>query len=217
MSRSDNFQKQTVKNLVSDSPTGILNERKNDTVLWNDFRKGEEAAFIHIYKTYFDVLMNYGLQFFQESSSAEDFVQDLFIDLRCKRRKLKPIRNSVKAFLLVALKNKILDYKRKQLVRNKNMNWYFKEFEFIQPFEDQLIKTQEYQLKIEKLKSGLSKLTSRQREAIYYLYYENLSYAEISEIMRIDHVKSVRNMVYKAFGVLKPMLKMIIGFIAIFA
>jgi len=173
-------------------------EKFEEEKIWKDFKMGEESAFIAIYRQYFQTLINYGNQFFENKSEAEDFVQDVFIDLRLKRKKLKTLRGSIKVFLMVCLKNKILDFKRKEDTRDKNLTSYAKNFEFVFPHEDQLIRTQEYEWNVKKLKMALKTLTSRQREAIYYLYYENLSYQEIKTLMRFDNVKSVRNLVYKA-------------------
>jgi len=194
--------------------TGVgdkITEQSEELKIWQSFLNGDESAFIWIYKTYFQVLIKYGLQFFDQVSDAEDFVQDLFIDLRLKRKRLKYLKSSVKAYLLVSLKNRILDYKAKEIVHSKRMENYFENFEFVFPVEDEIIRTQEYNQKILKLKNALSKLSVRQREAIYYLYFENLSYAEIKDIMGIDQVKSVRNLVYKAFDKIKPILQMVIG------
>ena len=185
----------------------------DDHNLWDHLRTGEESVFICIYKKYFNILVSYGLQFFKDTIDAEDFVQDLFIDLRAKRAKLPPLRNSIKVYLFISLRNKILDFKRKEFVRNKNLKNYFEEFEFAVPVEEELIQTQEYADKVENLNKALSGLTSRQREAIYYLYYENLSYIEIREIMKLDHVRSARNLIYKAFNSLRTIIKSVISFL----
>lgn len=182
------------------------NIQLDDKSLWNLFREGDEAAFIRIYKKYFHTLLSFGLQFCQSTNDVEDFVQDLFINLRHKRSKLNPLKTSLKVFLMVSLKNSILDYKRKQLVRNRNLSSYWEEFEFVLPVEEEMINIQAYEEKLAKLKKGLEQLSSRQREALYYLYFENLSYTEIKELMHLDQVKSVRNLVYKALDALKPTL-----------
>lgn len=195
-------QKAPAEQAIALSP----NTQLDDKSLWNLFREGDEAAFIRIYKKYFQTLITFGLQFYKSTSDVEDFVQDLFINLRHKRSKLNPLKTSLKVFLMVSLKNSILDYKRKQLVRNKNMYYYTDEFEFVLPLEEEMIHIQEYEEKLVKLKKGLEQLSARQREALYYLYFENLSYLEIKELMHLDQVKSVRNLVYKALDALKPTL-----------
>ncbi|MEQ9287163.1 MAG: sigma factor-like helix-turn-helix DNA-binding protein [Cyclobacteriaceae bacterium] len=56
---------------------------------------------------------------------------------------------------------------------------------------------------IHKLNHAREYLTKRQKQAIYYFYYEDLSYEEVSEIMGLNNVKSTRNLVYKAINILK--------------
>lgn len=183
---------------------------QDDFSLWDAFRHGDEAAFIYLYRQYFDTLINYGLQYFQDKVEVQDFVQDLFIDLRLKRHRLVPLKLSLKAFLLVSLKNRILDDKRKRKVRRDNLRRYSEDFEFILPVEEELVRMQAYREKMEKLKSVLTNLSARQREAIYYLYYENLSYAEIAVLMKLNHVESARNLIYKACKALRKMLQMLV-------
>jgi RNA polymerase sigma factor (sigma-70 family) len=176
---------------------------KNEFQVWDAFRNGDESAFIQIYKQYYPILISFGLQFCQYKIDVEDFVQDLFIDLRLKRAKLPRLKNSLKVFLMVSLKNRIIDCKRKLNVKLKGLSDYHQEFQFAMPVDEERIKTQEYDEKIQKLKSALSALSTRQREAIYYLYFENLSYSEITVLMSLNHVKSARNIVYKAFNIVK--------------
>ncbi|MCG8310747.1 MAG: sigma-70 family RNA polymerase sigma factor [Cytophagales bacterium] len=193
--------KEDIQPPLDDSKT-FFDEQK----IWNSFLLGDEAAFIKIYKRYFNDCINYGLQFFEGDKIVEDFVQDLFIELRLKRKKFGPLRHSIKVLLFVSLKNKIIDYKRKQKVKNKNLAAYFAEFDFVMPIEENIIRSQAYREKVNKLSTALEKLTSRQREAIYYLYYEKLSYEEIKKMMNLDQVKSARNLIYKAVKMLKDLL-----------
>jgi RNA polymerase sigma factor (sigma-70 family) len=178
----------------------------DDHQLWDLFCMGEEAAFITIYKKHFQSLIQLGFQFLDKKSDVEDFVQDLFIDLRVKRNRLSPLKGSIKVFLFVSLKNKIIDYQRKVKVREKNLSGFYDEFGMTMPLEEDLIKTQEYADKIKRLNLALLELTTRQREAIYYLYFEDLSYNEIASLMNLDNTKSARNIVYKAFSLLKKLL-----------
>jgi RNA polymerase sigma factor (sigma-70 family) len=188
---------------------GLSEPVTNDLTLWQQYLQGDESAFISIYKKYFNTLLNFGLQFLGDNSEVEDFVQDLFVDLRLKQHKLKPLKSSLKVYLIICLKNRILDHKRRESTRLRNFRDYSEDFGFAFPLETELIRTQEYAEKIGKLQKALKQLTTRQREAIYYLYYEQLSYSEIAEIMQMSNVKSVRNLVYKGFDSLRPLVRIL--------
>jgi RNA polymerase sigma factor (sigma-70 family) len=63
-----------------------------------------------------------------------------------------------------------------------------------------------------KIKRALEELSPRKREAIYYLFFEDLSYEEIKEMMGLSSAKSARDLVYKALKSLRNSL----GFLPLF-
>ena len=50
---------------------------------------------------------------------------------------------------------------------------------------------------LEKLNKALKALDCKEREAIYYFYYEGLSYEQIAEIFNFSHVSSARRVMYR--------------------
>jgi RNA polymerase sigma factor (sigma-70 family) len=56
-----------------------------------------------------------------------------------------------------------------------------------------------------KIKKGLAALTSRQREAIYLRFYEDLSYEEVSEIMNLS-IGGTYKLIYRALDGLRDIL-----------
>jgi RNA polymerase sigma factor (sigma-70 family) len=178
-----------------------------DQIIWEDFRCGDESAFIHIYTTHFKDLISFGYQFCRDLQLIEDCVQDLFVDLRRKRIKLSPIKNSIRLYLFQALKRRITDYQKKLNKVNLSNCTENYIFEIIQPHEAQIIDEQVYHELIDKLNCAIKQLTVRQREALYYLYFKNMSYEEIRVLMGLDNIKSVRNLIYKAIAALKPLIE----------
>ncbi|MCC5930272.1 MAG: sigma-70 family RNA polymerase sigma factor [Cyclobacteriaceae bacterium] len=175
--------------------------------IWKHFTEGDEPAFTYIYTKYFDELLNYGIQFTQEISLVEDAIQDMFIDLRRKRKQLKPIKVSLKALLFKSLKNQILMYYRtKSYIREQKFEKDEAAFEIELPFESIWIHQTDEQEERIKLERAIKKLTTRQREVLYYHFYKNLSYIEIQDIMRLENVKSVRNLLYRSLAALKTIL-----------
>ena len=56
---------------------------------------------------------------------------------------------------------------------------------------------------IDKLNQCLEQLTDRQKEAIYYYYFENFSYEQIKDIMGMHQIRSARNLIYRALAALR--------------
>jgi RNA polymerase sigma factor (sigma-70 family) len=180
---------------------------ENEQQLWNDFRKGSENAFITIYKSYFYELISFGHQFSHDKGEVEDLVQDLFIDLRNKHIKLPAIQSSLRAYLFQALKRRIFDKHKKSkdlYLEDIECKW----FEIALPIENIIILETYEEERIKELKMAIDRLSLRQREILYYLYYKNMSYADIQTIMGLESIKSVRNLAYKAIRALKSNLNL---------
>ncbi|QDH79414.1 RNA polymerase sigma factor [Echinicola soli] len=174
---------------------------KDDAVIWQQFKVGNESAFIYIYNSYFEELCQFGLQFAQVAL-VEDCVQDMFIDLRRKREKLPPITLSIRLFLFQSLKRRIFNVLKKK--SSKLERYAASEHFGISPSQETLmILSLQQKERLEKLDKALAGLNEKQREVVYYYFYKGMGYEEIQQMMGYDHVKSARNMVYRIIGKLK--------------
>lgn len=197
-------EKQDVINKQLDRKTlsnDINFAEKSDSEVWNLFKKGSEASFIHIYKTYFYLLYNYGAQFTNDQFLIKDAIQELFIYIRKRRNNLSDTDN-IKLYLFKILKRTILRSIKEQKARHRK-DEAFVEFRFTFSIENHIINRQIDEENITKLNKALKKLSVHQREAIYYYFYQNLSYSEITSLMGFSHIKSTRNLIYKAIKALK--------------
>lgn len=178
---------------------------KEDMVLWNSFRDGNESAFIRIYETYLDKLYAYGWRICRKEELVKDAIQDVFIDLRKYRYNLGPT-DSIKFYLFKCLKRNIIKEEGKWYSNLEDIdNSYFFDFSF--SHEKLLIDRQIDEEKKEKLNKAITLLSPRKREVIYYFFYEGLNYQQIQEIMKLDNIKSARNLIYKALGFLRQVMK----------
>ncbi|WP_445587022.1 RNA polymerase sigma factor [Sunxiuqinia sp. A32] len=179
----------------------------SDQSVWKAFKQGDESAYEFMYRKYFSDLINYGHQFTKNDQLLEDCVQDLFIDLKRNRKNLTSQNTSIKYYLLKSLKRRILEYRKKdeRLTREQVDNHI--DFEIVLPVESLIIEKQIKESKLKELEKAMESLTTRQREVLYYMFYVGLSYEEIKDIMGFEHVRSVRNVFYKAISGLKNSLK----------
>ena len=201
----------SVNSLKINSPKKILDsspfENKSDVEIWEIFKSGDEAAFIYVYSKYFNELINYGIQFTTDISLIEDCVQDLFIKLRKSRNKLGVIKKSIRLYLLISLRRRILDNKAIPKKRERVKNEFSKEFDIVLPLETHLIHEDILTERRKMLQKAMKQLTRKQREVIYYIYYKNLSYTEAREIMKINTNKTIRNLLYRALGSMRAVMK----------
>ncbi|GAB3017120.1 sigma-70 family RNA polymerase sigma factor [Cyclobacterium sediminis] len=172
----------------------------DDARLWQEFKEGSEGAFIKIYNDNFEILLNYGFQFSKNQELIEDCIQDVFIYLRQKRKSLGPT-DCIRFYLMKCMKRKLIEDVKTS--KKPFLMAHHDGFQITFSHEDILIDQQIQQENSEKLNKALSLLPGKQREAIYYFYFQNLNYSQISDLLGFDHVKSARNLVYKGLSALK--------------
>jgi len=176
----------------------------SDSELWEQFRKGSDAAFIQIYEQYFDRLYAYGMRISMDESLTKDAIQEVFFDLKKLRQKVGPT-DHIRFYLMKCLKRKLYQLQshwegRRQPLASEQG------FDFVLSAEQHLIDQQLDQAKVAALNRAISLLSTRKKEIIYYFFYEGLSYAEIRDLMGMDSDHSTRNLMYKALGFLRKTL-----------
>jgi len=75
----------------------------SDTLLWNDFKEGNEDAFRLIYNSHVRSLFKYGCNFTHDEALVKDCIHDVFIDLSKYRSGLSAT-NNIKLYLYKSLK-----------------------------------------------------------------------------------------------------------------
>ena len=165
----------------------------SDIELWNASIQGNREAFGQLFRRHYSLLYQYGSKICADSSTLEDCIQDLFIEL-WQKKKPGPV-HSVKAYLLQALKFKLYKSFRdqKQVQRIEQVN--HEPFEL--SHETFLIHTEEDQEKAKRIFETINQLSPRQKEVIYLKIYKGLSYEEVGEIMQINY-QVVRNLLCQA-------------------
>jgi RNA polymerase sigma factor (sigma-70 family) len=189
--------------------TGIKEEPKgragklSDAELWSTFKQGDEAAFVEVYKTYANRLYNYGVKFCSDKELIKDCLQDFFIYLR-KNRETLGDTTSIKFYLFKAFRRRVVDYIRARATEQRK-NQLASGFQLQIEVSDEVkfIDRQLQEQQLLKLNKAIDALMEKEREAIFYYFYEGLSYQDISEILNFTHVASARRLVYRALASIK--------------
>jgi RNA polymerase sigma factor (sigma-70 family) len=174
----------------------------NDGEIWTAFKQGCDHAFAHIYQRYSSMLFSYGMHIAPDQDQVKDCLQGLFVDLWDSRENLGDT-NSIKYYLFKCLKRRIvgeiLAQKKYQSMEELSGDY---DFEMVFPHECHLVLEQAHQEENAHLLQAIGKLTKRQKEAIYLLYYSKLSHQEVASVMAVK-VTAVYNLVYHALISLK--------------
>lgn len=178
-----------------------------DELLWETFKQGDKAAFSEIYQTHVDALYRYGMNFIRDSFLVKENIQDLFVNLWSRRESLGET-NNIRFYLLRSLRRKIATHYK------SDQKWSSFMTDDLAPLSNEIIaqSLEQFQYSSEseldlakKLMLALDKLPVRQKEALYYIYYENLSYEEVAALMNVN-IKTIYNLSWRGIETLRRTL-----------
>ncbi|MCR5365585.1 MAG: sigma-70 family RNA polymerase sigma factor [Prevotella sp.] len=163
------------------------------------FCSGDDKAYAELYDMYIQMLYNYGLKLTSDQELLKDCVHDVFVKVYLKRNDKNAIKNLC-SYLLISLKNRLLDEFRRQTFTTPNE---VEEYEYRRAAEDverDYICQERSLFQTEQVTHLMQNLTRRQRQAITLYYLEERKYEEICKIMQMNY-HSVRNLMHR--GMLK--------------
>jgi RNA polymerase sigma factor (sigma-70 family) len=175
---------------------------------WELLIEGDREAFIGIYETNYQDLFTYGFSICGDKELTKDCIQDLFLEIWNIRSHLTNRVDNVRSYLFTWLRRKIA----KELSRSANTKSVMEDGgdnSLVElPYETLLIRFQQTAEDKEKLDTALSKLTKKQVEIIKLRFYDNLSYAQISEKTSLT-TRTVYNHIHEAIKQLRNSLFLI--------
>lgn len=179
-----------------------------DESLWQRLKQGDKTALETIYRQEVEALLQYGLKFTPDHGLVEDCLHDLFVDLWRNRAGLGRT-DAIRPYLLASLRRLIV----KRLTRHHQRFAEAPAEDHIFGAElaiDTLIEARELsEEQARRLERAFEQLSSRQREAVYLRYYEDLSYEDICQAMNINY-QSVRNLVAGGIRALREAMILVI-------
>jgi RNA polymerase sigma factor (sigma-70 family) len=180
-----------------------MNEHQHiDLAIWEACKEGDKNAYGHIYRLYYPRLFNYGCKFTTDAALVEDSIQEIFVRFWTNREKLAAVRE-LKSYLFVSFRHYLL----KQLSQYKKIlddvtaaDDYAFALEI--SAEQRRVAAEEQQEQLAVLINAMRRLTPRQKEAVFFRFYENMSYEEIAGILNIS-VKATYKLVARAIIMLR--------------
>lgn len=167
--------------------------------LVSQFCAGDDKAYAELYDMYVQMLYNYGLKLTSDQELLKDCIHDVFIKVYAKRHEQNAIKNFC-SYLLISLKNRLLDEFRRQTFSTPNE---VESYEYRQAKEDverDYLNDEREQMQCAQVAHLMRNLTRRQRQAITLYYLEERKYDEICDILHMNY-HSVRNLMHR--GMLK--------------
>jgi RNA polymerase sigma-70 factor (ECF subfamily) len=170
--------------------------------LFRRFVAGEHAAFDEIYYRHVSALLTTATRKLGSHEKAKEIVQEVFVKLFVSRRDIQHFDN-IGGYLTTMLKRKIINQLRDELIHRHHHSIYKNN---VQAVDDLSSGYMEYKQLDAKIHRALSALPPQCKQAFILSRYENLSYREIAEKMKIS-IKTVEMHISNALKILRIELK----------
>ena len=164
------------------------------------FTQGDESVFEALFREHYAPLCAFAGKFVGEPETAEELVQELFVQLWQKRGEVK-LRGSLRSYLYASVRNSALNHIKHLKVRQSYQNWF--QARTPESQESNPLDVAELESNIE---DAIAALPDRCREVFLLSRREGLKYAEIAERMGIS-VKTVEVQMGKALKMLRKSLR----------
>jgi len=167
-----------------------------DEKLLENAAKGDETAFVALYQRHRDMVFRFAYRLLQSQETAEEITHDCFLSLIKEPRRFKADRGkaSLRTYLCAAARN--LAFKRLRWVGAETAIDDFSERLAAAESQGPLRLLLDAEVS-EAVRKAVGELPTLQREALILFEYEELSLAEIAEVVGAD-VGTVKSRLYRA-------------------
>ncbi len=155
----------------------------SDKDIFEKIRNGDDAAFSKLFDETYSALCFFVDKYLSDLDKSRSLVQEFFVDLWINHEKLN-IPFSPKSYLFNSVKNKTIDYLRKEK-RRHNVGEPDENYKSV-PFHD-LVEEAEL---AEKINQSVENLPEKCKQIFILCRYEGFKYSEIAEKLNIS-VKTV--------------------------
>ncbi len=174
---------------------------KNDILLFERIKADDGKVFGFVYFSYFEMLCRFACGMVNDQCVAEDIVNDSFLELWDRRRQIE-IKNSLKAYLLIMVRNKALNHiKRKKIEKS-----VYADPMFSSSYQDEITGQLEKLIQMEALelhlKNAIEQLPPQCRQIFKLSRFNELSYQEIADQMNLS-VFTVKTQIARALKSLR--------------
>jgi RNA polymerase sigma factor (sigma-70 family) len=172
-----------------------------DPTVLTAIKNGDKRAYAAIYRIYYSRLYNYGYKFTRNITVIEDGIQEVLTSFWINRQKIESV-TSFESYLFVSFRNGLLKGLQKKQLNTEALRDEDYQFKLEASIDQLMINADSLFEQQTNLKAALNNLTERQKEAIYFKYYENLEYEQIAGILNIT-TKATYKLVARAIAELR--------------
>lgn len=162
---------------------------------------GDYISFKRLFNKYYSTLCGFASRYVNSDDDAEDIVQEFFIKLWTRRKKLNISEGAVSSYLFNGIRNASINFIRSEKSRQKRISEIYPKDAVV--LHSSNIEEEEFRLL---LNGCISMLPGRCKEVFTLSRFQDHSHAQIAEDLTIS-TKTVKNQIWKAMCMLKSCLK----------
>lgn len=165
------------------------------------FLNGDKQGLVEIMQLYSDSLAAFINGFVHDESTAEDLMQDTYLELIVKKHNFKG-ESQFKTYLFKIARNKAIDHIRKsrRIVRVDDSFVFI--LDAYQSVENTVIDTERNAV----VRSAMKKINPLYAQVLYLSFYEEMSNSEIASVIKKSK-RQVEMLIYRAKDSLKRILE----------
>lgn len=168
---------------------------------YRKFLAGDKKGLVEIMELYSDSLVAFINGFVHNESTAEDLMQDTYLELIVKKCKFKG-ESQFKTYLFRIARNKAIDYIRKNKKSVSVDDSFVFAAESSETAENYVEKKEQRMI----IARNMQKINPLYAQVIYLSFFEGMSNEEIASVIR-KNKRQVEMLIYRAKASLKKALK----------
>jgi len=172
---------------------------QDDATLLLLVQKGDEAAMALLYDRYSKVVYSVALRVLRDPASAEDVLQEIFMQIWRNPDGFTATRGSLGGWLSVVSRNRSID-----MLRRKRPTEQVDDMQLASPYN--LGDEAERNSMMEKARSVIFLLPTEQRKTLEMAFFDGLTHSEIAE-MTGDPLGTVKTRIRSALSALRKAFK----------
>ena len=171
----------------------------HEKILIDALKEGNQQVFDYLFHLYYSGLVVFAIKYVENRETAEDIVQDIFVNIWLKRESIN-ISQSLKSYFFTSVRNRSLDYLRQMKVKLRVNELNKLEENPIQP-DDFIIESELREL----LNNAINKLPPTCKEIFLMNRFEGIAPNNIA-IQKNISVRTVEGHIGKALKILRTEL-----------
>lgn len=154
--------------------SGERNTVTSDLALVTAIRSGDQQAMAELYDRYCSIVYSVALRVLQDTSGAEDVLQDIFMQLWRKPGAFDASRGNMAAWLAVIARHRAIDALRRRRPENDIED-------IVVSVETDLAAEADRARAMDKIRGALESMAKEQRSALEMAYFDGLTHSEIAQ------------------------------------